>query len=217
MKVRSGFVSNSSSSSFIVPIINDIKDFDYSNLRSYFDVKDTYRYDSKIIKSYYINLPIPTGHKDFEWEIDTYSDFVDKLNYLLIQIESLDDSSRIKYNVKSTFEKALQSICEKAYGLSNEDDYTFEMKIDYNYLKYDSIYNWSDVFNIDHQSTWQEKSDYVEKYFSVNKPDENLIENYLIGNSYIQGGNDNEDMPEEYHDSYSIYENYVGDFWEKCL
>ena len=217
MKIRSGFVSNSSSSSFIVPVMNDIKDFDYSSLRPYFNVRDNYRYDSKIMESYYINLPILTGNRSFEWEVCTYSGFVNKLNYLLIQIESLDDSSRIKYDIKSKLENALQSICKKAYGLSEKDHYTFEVEIDYNYLKYDSIYDWYSVFNIDHQSTWQEKSDCVEKYFSVNKPDSSLIENYLIGSSYIQGGNDNEDMPEEYHNSYSIYENYVGNFWEKCL
>lgn len=217
MKIRSSFVSNSSSSSFIVPVINDIKNFDYSSLRPYFNVRDNYRYDSKITESYYINLPILTGNRDFGWEVCTYSDFVNKLNYLLIQIESLDDSSVIKDDIKSKLEKALQSICKKAYGLSEKDHYTFEVEIDYNYLKYDSIYDWYNVFNIDHQSTWQEKSDCVEKYFSINKPDSSLIENYLIGSSYIQGGNDNEDMPEEYHNSYSIYENYVGNFWEKRL
>lgn len=212
MKVRSGFVSNSSSSSFIVPIINEIKNIDYSQFKQFFKTEDKYLYDSSKIKEYSITLPIPEGNKDFGWEVKRYSDFINKLNYLFIQIESLDNSSKIKFLLKNKLENALESICEKSYNLSPDDRYTFRIRIDYNYINYDSIYDWDDTFNIDHQSTWYENLDYVEKYFNINEPNLNLIENYLVGDSYIQGGNDNENMPEEYHDSFNIYKKYIGDF-----
>ena len=35
-----------------------------------------------------------------------------------------------------------------------------------------------------------------------------LIENYLVGDSYIQGGNDNEDMSSFYYESSDILEKY---------
>lgn len=208
MKIRSGFISNSSSSSFIVPVMNNIENFNYQSLKSYFTVEDQYYYDSSKFKSFSILLPISSGNKNFGWEIDTYSDFEDKLNYLFLQIEGLDDSLRIKYALKSKLEESLQSICKKAYDLSKTDRYTFNIKIDYNFIKYDSIYDWNDLFMIDHQSTWCENIGSITDYFNKNKPNAELIEKYLIGNSYIQGGNDNDDMPIEFHESLNILKKY---------
>ena len=45
MKKRHGFVSNSSSSSFIVPIMNSIEDVNYESLQRYFKASEVACWD----------------------------------------------------------------------------------------------------------------------------------------------------------------------------
>lgn len=205
MKERHGFVSNSSSSSFIVPIMNSIETVNYSSLQHYFKVDGEVCWDGKTRKVYSIILPIESGAHCFDWEETTYDSFASKLNYLIIQIEGLEDT-RLRNTLKGKLREALKSICRKAYN--EESIYSFDVLIDYNKLKWDSIYNYAELYNIDHQSTWYESEDIVSSYFKTHKPDADLIENYLVGDSYVQGGNDNEDMSADYHESLDILEKY---------
>lgn len=215
MKIRNGFVSNSSSSSFIVPDAGVPEDFDYGSLKSYFNLDEsTCDYEGNLRKVYSITLPITEGNRYFGWAETRYTDFADKLNYLFLQIQSLYQNVRLKNKLEYALEKALKSICEKAYNLEELKYGEFAVKVDYNYLLsstsiFESIYDFRSIHYIDHQSTWGEREPAIVKYFAQNEPSADLIEKYLVGRSYIQGGNDNDDMPPEYHDSLEIFHAFI--------
>lgn len=215
MKIRNGFVSNSSSSSFIVPDIRVPEDFDYSSLKSYFNLDEsTCDYEGNLRKVYSITLPITEGNRYFGWAEARYTDFADKLNYLFLQIQSLYQNVRLKNKLEYALEKALKSICEKAYNLEELKYGEFAVKVDYNYLLpstsvFESIYDFRSIHYIDHQSTWGEREPAIVRYFAQNEPSADLIEKYLVGRSYIQGGNDNDDMPPEYYDSLEIFRAFI--------
>ena len=215
MKIRKGFVSNSSSSSFIVPDMGVTEALDYSSLRSFFNPNEfVWDYERNLRKIHTITLPITEGHKYFGWACTRYTDFADKLNYLFLQIQSLHQDVRLKNELEFSLEKALKSICEKAYNLKKLKYGEFVVKVDYNYLLpstsiFESIYDSKNAYYIDHQSTWGEREPVIVKYFECNEPNADLIEKYLVGRSYIQGGNDNDDMPQEYHDSLEIFRTFI--------
>ena len=215
MKIRRGFVSNSSSSSFIVPDVGVPEALDYSSLRSFFNPNEfVWDYEGNLRKIHTITLPITEGHKYFGWACTRYTGFADKLNYLFLQIQSLHQDVRLKNELEFALEKALRSVCEKAYNLKKLKYGEFAVKVDYNYLLpctsiFESIYDFKDIYHIDHQSTWGEREPAVAKYFAQNEPNADLIEKYLVGRSYIQGGNDNDDMPQEYHDSLEIFRTFI--------
>lgn len=210
MKIRNGFVSNSSSSSFIVPDMRVPEAHEYSSLKSFFNLDEsTYDYEGNLLRIYTITLPILEGNKCFGWEDTRYTDFADKLNYLFLQIESMHQDVRLKNKLEHTLEKALKSICEKAYNTKELKYGEFDVKVDYNHLfsptsAFSSIYKYDDIYHIDHQSTWGENEPGVVEYFVQNEPNADLMEKYLVGESYIQGGNDNEDGSSEYYDSLEI-------------
>ena len=210
MKIRNGFVSNSSSSSFIVPDMRIPEAHEYSSLKPFFNLDEsTYDYKGNLRKVYTITLPILEGNKCFGWEDTRYTEFADKLNYLFLQIESMHQDVRLKNKLEHTLEKALKSICEKAYDTKELKYGEFTARVDYNHLfsptsAFSSIYKYDDIYYIDHQSTWGENEPGVVKYFAQNEPDADLMEKYLVGESYIQGGNDNEDGSSEYYDSLEI-------------
>ena len=216
MKIRNGFVSNSSSSSFIVPDMRVPEALDYSSLKSFFNLDEsTYDYKGNLPKIYTMTLPILEGNRYFGWEDTRYTDFVDKLNYLFLQIESMHQDVRLKNKLEHTLEKALKSICEKAYNVKGLKYGEFTVRVDYNYLfpstsVFESIYKYGDIYHIDHQSTWGENEPGVVKYFTQNKPNADLMEKYLVGESYIQGGNDNDDGSSEYYDSLEILHAFMG-------
>ena len=215
MKIRNGFVSNSSSSSFIVPDMKVPEDFDYSSLKSFFNLNEsTYDYEGNLQRVYSITLPVTEGNRYFGWEDTRYTDFVNKLNYIFLQIQSMQQDVCLKNELEFALEKALKSICEKAYNLKKLKYGEFAVKVDYNYLLpstsiFESIYNFKNAYYIDHQSTWGEREPAVANYFERNEPNADLIEKYLVGRSYIQGGNDNDDMPPEYHDSLEIFRTFI--------
>ena len=210
MKIRSGFVSNSSSSSFIVPDMKVPEDFDYSSLKSYFNLDEsTCDYEGNLRRVYTITLPIIEGNRYFGWEDTRYTEFADKLNYLFLQIESMYQDVRLKNKLEHTLENALKSICEKAYNIKGLKYGEFDVKVDYNHLfsptsAFSSIYEYDDIYHIDHQSTWGENEPGVVKYFAQNEPNVDLTEKYLVGESYIQGGDDNDEGSPEYYDSLEI-------------
>ena len=205
MKERHGFVSNSSSSSFIVPIMNSIEDVNYESLQRYFKASEAACWGGGTRKAYSITLPVESDIHRFGWKEETYSSFANKLNYLVIQIENLGNVE-FRSVLKSKLREALENICQKAYRESSV--FSFNVLIDYNKLKWDSIYDCDEFYNIDHQSAWYESEGYVLGYFKEHTPDAALIENYLVGDSYIQGGNDNEEMSSFYYESSDILEKY---------
>ena len=215
MKIRKGFVSNSSSSSFIVPDMWAPEVLDYSSLRPFFNLNEfTQDYEGAPREIYSITLPVAKGHKYFGWAETRYKTFEDKLNYLFLQIQSLYQNVRLKNELEYALEKALKSICEKAYNLKELKYGEFTVKVDYNYLFhsasiFESIYDSKNIYYIDHQSSWGEREPAVANYFSRNKPSADLIEKYLVGRSYIQAGNDNEDMSPAYHDSLEIFHTFI--------
>ena len=215
MKVRKGFVSNSSSSSFIVPDMRVPEALDYSSLKSFFNPNEFVRdYEGNLRKIHTITLPITEGNRYFGWGETRYTDFADKLNYLFLQIQSLHQNVHLKNELEFALEKALKSICEKAYNLKKLKYGELAVKVDYNYLLpstsiFESIYDFKNAYYIDHQSTWGEREPAVADYFAQNEPSADLIEKYLVGRSYIQGGNDNDDMPSEYHDSLEIFRTFI--------
>lgn len=210
MKIRNGFVSNSSSSSFIVPDMKVPEDFDYSSLKSYFNLDEsTCDYEGNLRRVYTITLPIIEGNRYFGWEDTRYTEFADKLNYLFLQIESMYQDVRLKNKLEHTLENALKSICEKAYNIKGLKYGEFDVKVDYNHLfsptsAFSSIYEYDDTYHIDHQSTWGENEPGIVKYFAQNEPNADLMEKYLVGESYIQGGDDNDEGSPEYYDSLEI-------------
>ena len=210
MKIRKGFVSNSSSSSFIVPDMGVPEALDYGSLRSFFNPNEfVWDYEGNLRKIHTITLPITEGNRYFGWEETRYTGFADKLNYLFLQIQSLHQDVRLKNELEFALEKALRSICEKAYNLKKLKYGEFAVKVDYNYLLpstsiFESIYNFKNAYYIDHQSTWGEREPAIVKYFAQNEPNADLMEKYLVGESYIQGGNDNDDGSSEYYDSLEI-------------
>ena len=197
MKLRDGFVSNSSSSSFIVPIISDLQNKDYTVYKRYFSVENVQQYYPEG-DSYSITLPLNHNNSQFGWEEAVYDTFARKLDYLLLQIESLSSDSRLYHSFKNSLENALRPICRKAYGISQLKPFYFETRIDYDDYSY-----------IDHQSTWQENQGVVETYFKGREPSSELIENYLVGDSYVQGGNDNDEMSDGYYESRRVLERYI--------
>ena len=215
MKIRKGFVSNSSSSSFIVPDMRVPEALDYSPLKSFFNLDEsTYDYEGNLRRIYSITLPILEGNRYFGWEDTRYTEFADKLNYLFMQIESMHQDVRLKNKLEHTLEKALKSICEKAYNIKELKYGGFTVKVDYNHLLpytsiLESIYDFKDIYYIDHQSTWGENEPRVVKYFAQNEPNVDLMEKYLVGDSYIQGGNDNNDGSPEYYDSLEIFHAFI--------
>ena len=215
MKIRKGFVSNSSSSSFIVPDMKVPEDFDYSSLKSYFNLDEsTCDYEGNLRRVYSITLPIIEGNRYFGWEDTRYTDFVNKLNYIFLQLQSMHQDIRLKNKLEYTLEKALKSICEKAYNLKKLKYGEFTAKVDYNHLLsstsvFESIYKYGDIYHIDHQSTWGEHEPAIVKYFAQNEPNADLMEKYLVGESYIQGGDDNDEGSPEYYDSLEILHTFI--------
>ena len=215
MKIRNGFVSNSSSSSFIVPDARVPEALDYSSLRPFFNPDEfAWDYEGNLRKMHIITLPIVEGKRYFGWANTRYTGFADKLNYLFLQIQSLYQNVRLKNKLEHALEKALKSICEKAYNLKELKYGEFAVRVDYNYLfpftsVFESIYDFKDIYYIDHQSTWGENQRAVANYFNHNEPNADLMEKYLVGNSYVQGGNDNDDMPPAYRDSLEILHTFI--------
>lgn len=221
MKIRNGFVSNSSSSSFIVYVDSKDKKKDYSQYLEYMERTYTV-YGVKDKKYYNIILPLKDHFShlnSFGWEFERWDSFVDKVNYLFLQIHELRTSiscahmQSVVSDIHQNLDKALNIILKRALGTDNA---CLFIKVDYNTLHYDSISE--DTIDIDHQSLWLEElpsnlsEERAKTFFEENYPwvlDPEAIVDYLTGDSYIQGGNDNEASTYDWNDSYLRVKNYL--------
>ena len=222
MKIRQGFVSNSSSSSFIVYKKGvDLEKVNFSQYKEHFKKRKINNYDffgDTDITAYYTVLPMGKKKelKPFGWEFVRRSSFEDKVNFIFLQLENLKriglDGKNEIYDFytegKRAFNKALEFILQKSIEDPNS---CLDILIDYNALHWDSLYDGYSI-DIDHQSLWSEE--FWEDFQKDNTKglrnqygwllNSTKIVEYLIGDSYIQCGNDNDEPTEEWLESFNL-------------
>ena len=184
MKIRTDYVSNSSSSSFIVIAKEGT---DETNMIMSNHSNDWMAYQ----------IPNEDGHHEFGWEFRNYSSFEDKMNFVGIQLLELQimasEGARMFYNKNpiEEFERCyemLQKVCKEKFDLIvtlnqgvlsarifKNDDGTYKSYICLN-----------DNYYIDHQSCVTE--DCCMEMF---ESEETLYDFLRFEESYIEGGNDN--------------------------
>ena len=190
MKIRKGFVSNSSSSSFVVIGKDESQKMDLipSNLIT----KKVYEWFPNY-EHCELHLPITYAQMEFGWEFERYETFEDRLNFVIAQIMRLNYSPGLKCYYEEMFRNVLRK--------HMKDNEFLSVKFDYNYFFCDSISE--DMCYVDHQSSYHE---YKPEYHYLFLSEENL-ENFLFNEgSYVQCGNDNEDPTPEWIESYNISE-----------
>ena len=185
MKIRNGLVSNSSSSSFIVfgkDLENNRDTFGFLNM------KPEKQYSWSDTRTVRLELPFPEAEYEFGWSFERYYDVKDKINFAIIQ--ALDAGDK-KWEYKEMLRRVLQ---EQLHRECKEHP-VLDLRIDYNRFYWDSISEGNYAY-IDHQSAAHEGEN-LEIFES-----EEALENFLFNkNSYIQGGNDNEDSTLEYQEA----------------
>lgn len=185
MKIRNGFVSNSSSSSFIV-FGTDLEN--NRDTLGFLNMKPEKLYGWSDVRSIRVELPLPEAEYEFGWDFERYYDVKDKINFAIIQ--ALDSGDK-----KWEYQDMLRKVLQKQLNRECKEQPVLTLRIDYNRFYWDSVSE-EDQAYIDHQSSAREGEN-LEIFES-----EEALENFLFNkNSYIQGGNDNEDSTPEYQEA----------------
>ena len=182
---RNDFVSNSSSSSFIVINDTNIKEYNFNGE--------------------HVLVPSENGNCEFGWQWETYTDFWSKLNFCVIQLldiksgadyakEILEKHEKSNYNThwfetigkhKLKDGERFQSLAEMLTKVCREK---FNLNIEF---RYNVGYSDGGVYAyIDHQSSASEGVN-MEMFES----ESNLIDFLSSDDSYIKTGNDNDEPP----------------------
>lgn len=209
MKIRCGFVSNSSSSSFIVYDKSDTmieqqipKDIVYYT-EDWVAPSMNGHFDFRMVPT--ITLPSHLGKSEFGWDFERRYDIMSRLNWCAIQIllAKRRDLDTIYQNQHIDWYEMSRNFKNVVYN-----DLGYNVKYDYNSIESDSPEG--DWAGIDHQSTAYEDLSIVAFFL-----DKYAIKAFLCGeHSYYQGGNDNCDYTDEWLESckkmdYRFYEEYV--------
>ena len=181
MKFRNGFVSNSSSSSFVVigrnkeDFINELPDRLWENVRNMWgNLQPT------------LTLPFKEGQLEFGWPFERFYDIKDRINFAVALFMDVEGENHWKF--KNMFEEVIRKHFNEGAG------HYLTIRYDYNYYHWDSISE--DQSYIDHQSTIRE-GDNTELF-----ENEQNLEDFLFNSkSFIQCGNDNEDATDEWYEA----------------
>ena len=198
--IRNDFVSNSSSSSFIV--INDCVS-DKDKKRTLENVKNINK----------IYLPTKYGTYNFGWENKTYDDIWSKLNFCAIQLHDLKRCDTSKKNLskipkyyrefyeKYRFDKCLKmfkDVCKKYLNLDVNIKLEYDENEKYDLIMVDAYRDISVPFQMSSKEFFTEVKEHLNEngnmVLNMNMFDnEDTLYKFLLSeNSYIQGGNDND-------------------------
>lgn len=178
MKIRIDYVSNSSSSSFIVISNTNKEDLNFGGEKVY--------------------VPCMKGTYEFGWAFKTYKDFWSKLNWCAIMLAEIHSFKDCKLEITEDtpdWEKDL--ISREMYWKKNYSKILrmlkkvclekFNLNVELSMQNIDELYAY-----IDHQSNLIEAPKNAEMFDSASK-----LYNFLASkDSYIRGGNDNYDPTE---------------------
>ena len=190
MKIRTDYVSNSSSSSFIV-IVNSGTDRTDEIKSDFLSYKEDWR-------SY--QIPNTNGKHEFGWEWEDTNSFEGKLNFVGIQLmylflEKMSNKEREYWSRPYTgkdFDRLydmLQKVCKERFGFNvklNPDVINTDIGFNEDRGGYYGFTTLADDYYIDHQSASIE-GECMEMFES-----EDALYDFLrFDESYIRGGNDN--------------------------
>lgn len=212
MKIRNGFISNSSSSSFV--LISNRGNYDPDEIMKYLKKKKS-KY-SLYETTYRLNLPIKSGCFCFGRQYKNYKTLADKLNLITYFIlsrkiycnSSVEDWEKT-HQMEEMVENAVKTVlirrsCERGHR-PGENEIDVSLAFDYNAMFMSSQNRYGEVLDVDHQSDSPENM----KMFESSK----AMYNFLFNDaSAICNGSDEEYPTFEYEAAAKEYRDIYGEY-----